>query len=75
MCEMVCLLRQAIQAHGEVEAQVTMARLALGELAGCVRELAAARGAVGPLLDTMQRAIARLTQHRYGSATHTHSHP
>ncbi|XP_026736413.1 talin-1 isoform X1 [Trichoplusia ni] len=55
---------RATQCHSKVDAQSAACRSALGELCGCVRELAAARGAVGPLLDTMQRAIARLTEHR-----------
>ncbi|CAH0698118.1 unnamed protein product [Spodoptera exigua] len=55
---------RAVSAHSKVESQVSQCRAALGELQAQVRELSAARGAVGPLLDSMQRAIARLTDHR-----------
>nr|XP_049697831.1 talin-1 isoform X25 [Helicoverpa armigera] len=55
---------RAVNMHGKVETQTMACRSALSELGSFVRELSAARGAVGPLLDTMQRAIARLTDHR-----------
>ncbi|XP_022816800.1 talin-1 isoform X8 [Spodoptera litura] len=55
---------RAVSAHSKVEVQVAQCRSALSELQAQVRELSAARGAVGPLLDSMQRAIARLTEHR-----------
>ncbi|KAJ8706954.1 hypothetical protein PYW08_011088 [Mythimna loreyi] len=55
---------RAVTVHDKVSAQVSQCRASLAELQACVRELSAARGAVGPLLDTMQRAIARLTEHR-----------
>ncbi|XP_075988138.1 talin_middle and talin-RS domain-containing protein rhea isoform X9 [Anticarsia gemmatalis] len=55
---------RAVSVHSRVESCVVSCRGALAELTARVRELAAARGAVGPLLDTMQRAIARLTEHR-----------
>ncbi|XP_022115337.2 talin-1 isoform X5 [Pieris rapae] len=55
---------RAISAHSEVEAQCSLARAALNELSGQVRELSTQRGAVGPLLDSVARAVARLTEHR-----------
>ncbi|XP_050558739.1 talin-1 [Spodoptera frugiperda] len=55
---------RAVSAHSKVDMQVSQCRSALAELQAQVRELSAARGAIGPLLDTMQRAIARLTEHR-----------
>ncbi|KAG6451547.1 hypothetical protein O3G_MSEX007224 [Manduca sexta] len=55
---------RAVSAHAGVESQTQLCRAALGELLACVRELSTQRGAVGPLLDTLARAIARLTEHR-----------
>ncbi|XP_013176177.1 PREDICTED: talin-1 isoform X7 [Papilio xuthus] len=55
---------RAVSAAGEVEAQCSLARAALGELSTHVRELSSQRGAVGPLLDSLARAVARLTEHR-----------
>ncbi|CAH2056203.1 unnamed protein product, partial [Iphiclides podalirius] len=55
---------RAVNAAGEVEAQCSLARAALGELSAHVRELSSQRGAVGPLLDSLARAVARLTEHR-----------
>ncbi|XP_047524858.1 talin-1 isoform X1 [Pieris napi] len=55
---------RATSAHSEVEAQCSLARAALNELSGQVRELSTQRGAVGPLLDSVARAVARLTEHR-----------
>ncbi|CAG4949257.1 unnamed protein product [Parnassius apollo] len=55
---------RAVSAAGEVEAQSALARAALGELSAHVRELSSQRGAVGPLLDSLARAVARLTEHR-----------
>ncbi|XP_050359192.1 talin-1 isoform X1 [Nymphalis io] len=55
---------RATAAHGELDAQGGLARAALGELAAHVRELSTQRGAVGPLLDAVARAVARLTEHR-----------
>lgn len=56
---------QAHSAHAEVDAQAALARDALRELSAHVRELSTQRGAVGPLLDSVARAVARLTEHRY----------
>ncbi|XP_068621832.1 talin-1-like [Battus philenor] len=55
---------RAVSAAGEVEAQCALARAALAELSAHVRELSSQRGAVGPLLDSLARAVARLTEHR-----------
>ncbi|XP_041983946.1 talin-1 isoform X8 [Aricia agestis] len=55
---------RATGAHGEVDAQATLARSALSELSSTVRELSSQHGAVGPLLDAVARALARLTEHR-----------
>ncbi|CAK1592968.1 unnamed protein product [Parnassius mnemosyne] len=55
---------RAVSAASEVEAQSALARAALGELSAHVRELSSQRGAVGPLLDSLARAVARLTEHR-----------
>ncbi|CAH0716781.1 unnamed protein product, partial [Brenthis ino] len=54
----------AASAHAEVDAQAALARAALRELGTHVRELSTQRGAVGPLLDCVARAVARLTDHR-----------
>ena len=55
---------QATNAHAEVDSQAQLARDALRELSAHVRELSTQRGAVGPLLDSVARAVARLTEHR-----------
>ncbi|XP_046974637.1 talin-1 isoform X10 [Vanessa cardui] len=55
---------RAVAAHGELDAQGGLARAALGELTAHVRELSTQRGAVGPLLEAVARAVARLTEHR-----------
>ncbi|XP_064075634.1 talin-1 isoform X10 [Vanessa tameamea] len=55
---------RAVSAHGELDAQGGLARAALGELTAHVRELSTQRGAVGPLLEAVARAVARLTEHR-----------
>ncbi|KAL4712138.1 hypothetical protein ACJJTC_010999 [Scirpophaga incertulas] len=55
---------RALKAHAEVDAQTSLTRAALTELAGHVRELGAQRGAVGSLLDQIARATARLTHTR-----------
>lgn len=59
-----CCLVQAASAHAEVDAQAALARAALRELGAHVRELSTQRGAVGPLLDCVARAVDRLTDHR-----------
>ncbi|XP_052742703.1 talin-1 isoform X10 [Bicyclus anynana] len=55
---------RAAAAHAELDAQAALARGALGELGAFARELSTQRGAVGPLLDSVARAVARLTEHR-----------
>ncbi|XP_045782660.1 talin-1 isoform X1 [Maniola jurtina] len=55
---------RATTAHGEVDAQTSLARSALSELSAHVRELSTQRGAVGPMLESVARAVARLTEHR-----------
>ncbi|XP_037872842.1 talin-1 isoform X5 [Bombyx mori] len=55
---------RAAAAHGAVDAQVVQARESLQELAERVRRLSAQHGAVGPLLDTLARALTRLTERR-----------
>ncbi|XP_069364128.1 talin-1 [Maniola hyperantus] len=55
---------RATAAHGEVDAQTSLARSALSELSAHVRELSTQRGAVGPMLESVARAVARLTEHR-----------
>ncbi|XP_045457678.1 talin-1 [Melitaea cinxia] len=55
---------RATAAHGELEGAAAGARVALSELAAHVRELSTQRGAVGPLLDAVARAAARLADNR-----------
>lgn len=60
---------QATAAAARVEAHARGARAALGELLARLRLVSAERGAVRPLLDTLARCIARLTEHRYPPAS------
>lgn len=60
----VCAQARETREGQAVEQQAGEARGALAELCACVRELSAQRGAVGPLLDALARAIARLSDHR-----------
>ncbi|CAH0404281.1 unnamed protein product [Chilo suppressalis] len=55
---------RAVSAHGEVEGQISLTRAALTELVTHIRELSAVNGAVGPLLESLARAGARLTDNR-----------
>ncbi|KAM3956237.1 LOW QUALITY PROTEIN: talin_middle and talin-RS domain-containing protein rhea [Aphomia sociella] len=55
---------RATSVHGEVEAASSLSRDALQELGGAARALSAARGAVRPLLESLARSVARLTEHR-----------
>lgn len=57
-------LRQAVSAHGETDAQASLARSALSEMSARVRDLSLQAGAVGPLVESVARAVARLTEHR-----------
>lgn len=55
---------RARAAHAELDAQLALARAAALELARGVRDLGTQHGAVRPLLDSLARSVARLTEHR-----------
>ncbi|XP_063370870.1 talin-1 [Cydia amplana] len=54
----------AITAHRNVDQQSQLCRSALTELLECARTLSTERGAVGPLLDSLQRSVCKLTPSR-----------
>ncbi|XP_048001981.1 talin-1 isoform X11 [Leguminivora glycinivorella] len=54
----------ALTAHRNVDQQSQLCRSALTELLECARTLSTERGAVGPLLDSLQRSVCKLTPSR-----------